>query len=179
MLLNKDFFNRDVLDVAPDLVGKILIRKLENNTYIRFRITETEAYRGEEDKACHAHKGRTPRTEIMYREPGTIYIYLIYGMYWMLNFVTEKQDVPQAVLIRCVEGYDGPGKLTKALQIDKSFNGQSIAENDRLMVFDDLYKPDLITAPRVGIDYAGEEWASKPWRFLDKNLSTYKFITEI
>ena len=174
MFLNKDFFNRDVLDVAPDLLGKILIRKFDDDTYLRFRITETEAYRGQEDKACHAHKGRTVRTEVMFHDPGTIYIYLIYGMYWMLNFVTEKKDIPQAVLIRAVEGFDGPGKLTKALEIDKSFNDQSIERNESLILFDDFYKPEINTASRVGIDYAGPEWASKPWRFIDKNLSTYK-----
>lgn len=170
MYLSQDFFDRDVLDVAPDLVGKILIRRLDDGTILRFRITETEAYRGTEDKACHAHKGRTPRTEIMYNAPATIYVYLIYGMYWMLNFVTEKEGIPQAVLIRGVETYNGPGKLTKALQIDKSFNGESIIKNKRLMIFDDLYKPEIITSPRIGIDYAGKEWASKPWRFIDKNL---------
>ena len=174
MLLSKDFFDRDVLDVAPDLLGKTLFRKLDDKSYLRFRITETEADKGQEDKACHAHKGRTPRTEVMFHDPGTIYIYLIYGMYWMLNFVTEKKDIPQAVLIRAVEGYNGPGKLTKALQIDKSFNAESIERNDRILLFDDLYKPEIITAPRVGIDYAGPEWASKPWRFIDKNLSTFK-----
>ncbi len=174
MFPNQDFFNRDVLYVAPDLIGKILIRKLDDTTYLRFRITETEAYRGEEDKACHASKGKTPRTEVMYMKAGTIYMYLIYGMYWMLNFVTEREGVPQAVLIRAVEGYDGPGKLTKAIKIDKNFNKQSIIRNKEILLFDDLYKPELITAPRVGIDYAGEEWASKPWRYIDKNLSPFK-----
>jgi DNA-3-methyladenine glycosylase len=171
MMLGKEFFDRDVLDVAPDLVGKIIVRKFEDGSFMRFRITQTEAYRGEEDKACHAHKGRTPRTDVMYQQPGTIYIYLIYGMYWMLNFVCEKENIPQAVLIRAVEGFDGPGKLTKAMQIDKSFNYQSICNNNRIMLFDDLYQPEIIVAPRIGIDYAGKEWAEKPWRFIDKNLS--------
>ncbi len=174
MFLDQDFFNRDVLFVAPELIGKIIVRKIGDNKPLRFRITETEAYRGKDDKACHAHKGKTTRTEVMFDEPGKIYVYLIYGMYWMLNFVTEKEGIPQAVLIRGIEGYNGPGKLSKALKIDKSFNGQSIINNDKLMLFDDFYKPQIITAPRVGIDYAGDEWASKPWRFIDKNLSNYK-----
>jgi len=174
MYLSKEFFDRDVLEVAPDMVGKILIRKLNDGKYLRYRITETEAYRGTDDKACHANKGRTPRTEVMYGDPGTIYVYLIYGMYWMLNFVTEKKDVPQAVLIRGVEGFNGPGKLTKALDIDKTFNRESIINNNRLIIFDDRYVPEIITAPRVGIDYAGEVWASKPWRFIDKSLSDFK-----
>lgn len=170
-MLGKEFFDRDVVVVAPDLVGKIIVRKFEDGRIVRFRITQTEAYRGEDDKACHAHKGRTPRTDVMYQQPGTIYIYLIYGMYWMLNFVCEKENNPQAVLIRAVEGFDGPGKLTKALQIDKTFNKQSICNNNRIMLFDDLYQPDIIVAPRIGIDYAGKEWAEKPWRFIDKSLA--------
>ncbi|MBN2776191.1 MAG: DNA-3-methyladenine glycosylase [Bacteroidales bacterium] len=171
MMLDKDFFDRDVLIVAPDLVGKIIVRKFDNDRIMRVRITQTEAYRGVEDKACHAHKGRTPRTDVMYKQPGTIYIYLIYGMYWMLNFVCERENIPQAVLIRAVEGFNGPGKLTKALQIDKSYNNQSICNNSKIMLFDDLYQPEIIVAPRVGIDYAGKEWAEKPWRFMDKSLS--------
>lgn len=170
-MLDKDFFDRDVLIVAPDLVGKIIVRKFDNDRIMRVRITQTEAYRGVEDKACHAHKGRTPRTDVMYKQPGTIYIYLIYGMYWMLNFVCERENIPQAVLIRAVEGFNGPGKLTKALQIDKSYNNQSICNNSKIMLFDDLYQPEIIVAPRVGIDYAGKEWAEKPWRFMDKSLS--------
>jgi DNA-3-methyladenine glycosylase len=170
-MLDQNFFDRDVLKVAPELVGKIIIRKFDDGSIRRFRITQTEAYRGENDKACHASKGRTPRTEIMYHQPGTIYVYLIYGMYWMLNFVTERVNIPQAVLIRAIEGYDGPGKLTKALQIDQTFNNQTIVDNQRIKLFDDLYQPEVITAPRIGVDYAGKIWAKKPWRFIDKNLS--------
>lgn len=169
MKLFEEFFCRDVLDVAPDLIGKILVRKFEDNSEMKLRITETEAYRGEEDKACHAHKGRTPRTNTMYMKSGTVYMYLIYGMYWMLNIVTEKEDIPQAILIRCLEGYDGPGKLTRKLLIDRSFNKISIFSNDFLHIEDDGYRPDIITRPRVGIDYAGEIWAQKNWRFIDKN----------
>lgn len=171
MILEQKFFSRDVLKVAPQLIGKIIIRQFDDGSIKRFRITQTEAYRGENDKACHASKGRTPRTETMYHQPGTIYVYLIYGMYWMLNFVTEKTNTPQAVLIRAIEGYNGPGKLTQILKIDKSFNNQNIIDNPRIILFDDLYQPEIITAPRIGVDYAGEIWAQKPWRFIDKNLS--------
>ncbi|MDR2011265.1 MAG: DNA-3-methyladenine glycosylase [Bacteroidales bacterium] len=169
MKLSPDFFNRDVLDVAPDLIGKILVRKFDDNTELRLRITETEAYRGQEDKACHAHKGRTPRTETMFMEFGTIYIYLIYGMYWMLNIVTEKEEIPQAVLIRALEGFDGPGKLTRKIKIDKTFNNTHICNNNNLHIEDDGYIPEIVTAPRIGIDYAGKEWIEKPWRYIDKN----------
>ncbi len=167
MKITAQFFDRDALDVAPDLIGKILVRRLENGKTLKLRITETEAYRGEEDKACHASKGKTPRTEVMYMSPGTIYIYLIYGMYQMLNFVTEQENLPHAVLIRGAGEFNGPGKLTKALKITKDLNRQNICNNDEMWIEDDGYKAMIITAPRVGIDYAGEEWASKPWRFID------------
>lgn len=167
MKLCSDFFNRDVLQAAPDLVGKILVRRFDDNNIFKLRITETEAYRGEEDKACHASKGKTPRTEVMYLKPGSIYIYLIYGMYWMLNIVTEKEDIPQAILIRGAGEFNGPGKLTKALKINKDFNMLNIADCENLYLEDDGYKPNLIQATRIGIDYAGEEWASKPWRWTD------------
>ena len=99
--LDADFFKRDVLEVAPDLLGKQLLLNKQS-----FVITEVEAYRGEEDKACHASKGRTQRTEIMYHAGGVIYVYLIYGVYWMLNFVTGERDNPQAILIRGINKKD-------------------------------------------------------------------------
>ena len=102
--LGESFFIRDVLDVAPELLGKILVIK-KDSSIIQFPITEVEAYRGEEDLACHASKGRTSRTEIMYHQGGVIYVYLIYGMYWMLNFVTGGANQPQAVLIRGIKEF--------------------------------------------------------------------------
>ncbi len=165
MKLTPEFFQRDVLLVAPDLLGKIIVRKFENGDVGRFRITEVEAYRGEEDKACHAAKGRTKRTEIMYHEGGRIYVYFIYGMYWMLNFVTGKENQPQAVLIRGVEGYSGPGKLTKRLRIDSRFYGQSVL-SENLWIEDDGFHPRYKQTPRVGINYAGE-WKDRPWRFVE------------
>ena len=126
MKLGYDFFNRDALDVAPQLVGKVLVRKTEDGE-IRERIAETEAYRGEEDTACHASKGRTKRTEILYGESGIIYVYLCYGMHWLINIVTGDEDDPQAVLIRaCVEA-PGPGRLTKKLGITGEY--RKILEN--------------------------------------------------
>lgn len=167
--LSKDFFLRDVLNVAPDLIGKILCRRFDNGNIQKYKITEVEAYRGKEDLACHASKGRTPRTEIMYNEGGHIYVYLIYGMYWMLNFVTSEKDIPQAVLIRGVEGYDGPGKLTKALKINKSFYGENIITSERLWIEEDEKRCKYITTPRIGIDYSGDVWKNKPWRFILKD----------
>ncbi len=119
MRLPREFFIRDVLDVAPELIGKIMVVRLEDDMYGRYMVTEVEAYRGTEDKACHASKGRTARTEIMYHEGGRLYVYLVYGMYWMLNVVTGKENIPQAVLIRGVETMPGPGKLTRSFGIDR------------------------------------------------------------
>ena len=167
-IIEKHFFNEDVLNVAPNLLGKILVRKFEDGTELKFRITEVEAYRGEDDLACHASKGRTARTETMYMEAGTIYVYLIYGMYWMLNIVTAAKDIPQAILIRGIEGICGPGKLTKKLQIDNSFNKQNIFTNGQLYIEDDGFSPDFETKIRIGVDYAGEIWKNKPWRFVVK-----------
>jgi DNA-3-methyladenine glycosylase (3mg) len=163
--LEHSFFQRDVLEVAPDLVGKILVRKFDDGSVSRYRIVETEAYRGEEDLACHASKGRTPRTEVMYHGGGKVYVYLIYGMYQMLNFVTSGENIPQAVLIRGIEGFIGPGKLTRHLQIDKSFYGEDLSTSDRIWVETDGKAFGYRTDTRVGIDYAGE-WKDKPWRFI-------------
>lgn len=166
--LQKTFFIRDVLEVAPDLLGKYLIREFNDGSVQKFLITEVEAYKGEEDLACHASKGRTPRTEIMYHDGGHIYVYLIYGMYWMLNIVTSAKDIPQAVLIRGIEGFDGPGKLTKNLQIDKSFYGEDLILSSRLWIETGIESSEfkIITSPRIGIDYAGEIYKNKPWRFI-------------
>lgn len=166
--LSTDFFTRDVLEVAPDLIGKTLVRKSGNEKIQKHLITEVEAYRGSDDLACHASKGRTPRTEVMFGNGGQVYVYLIYGMYWMLNFVTAKEGIPQAVLIRGIEGFDGPGKLTKALNIDKSFYGEKLISSDKLWVEKGIVNPEFETTPRVGIDYAGEIWKNKPWRYVLK-----------
>ena len=162
--LGFDFFNRDVLDVAPELVGKMLVRKLDDNTVHRSVITEVEAYRGVEDLACHASKGRTPRTDVMFQRGGLVYVYLIYGMYWMLNFVTGEPDNPQAVLIRGIDGCYGPGRLTKKLSIGKDFYGEDLISSNRLWVENGEDSFEIKVSQRIGVDYAGE-WALKPWRY--------------
>lgn len=166
--LQREFFTRDVLEVAPDLLGKYLVRQLGHEKTAKYIITEVEAYRGQEDLACHASKGRTSRTEIMYHTGGHIYVYLIYGMYWMLNFVTGKKDIPQAVLIRGIEGFDGPGKLTKSLHIDKSFYGKDLVSDNKIWIEDSpgTSVTKIKTTPRIGIDYAGEIYKNKLWRFV-------------
>lgn len=166
MRLDQKFFERDVLKVAPDLIGKNLYRRFENGDIYKFIITETEAYRGEEDLACHASKGRTRRTEIMYHSGGHIYMYLIYGMYWMFNIVTGNINESQAVLIRGIEGYNGPGKLTKALQLDRSFYGDNLIHSDRIWIDSGLNNTKYMESNRIGIEYAGKEWSVKPWRYI-------------
>ena len=164
--LGRDFYTRDVLEVAPGLLGKIFVNTDASGRERACRITETEAYRGSCDLACHASKGRTARTEIMFHRGGHLYIYLIYGIHWMLNIVTSTENVPQAVLIRGVESYPGPGKLTAGLGIDKSYYGIDLVRSTRAWIGDDGYRPGYRTSTRIGIDYAGSPWKEKPWRYL-------------
>ena len=158
--LDYDFFHRSCLEVAPDLVGKLIIHR---GNYLR--ITETEAYNGEADTACHAHKGRTKRTEVLYADAGTIYIYLCYGMHWLLNIVTGEKEQPEAVLIRaCVEA-PGPGRLTKKLGITGTLNGKSVVDSEELWLADDGFVCNVSTDKRVGIGYASQEDQDRLWRF--------------
>lgn len=166
--LGRDFFQRDVLEVAPALLGKRLVRVFPDGIRRTYVITETEAYRGEEDRACHASRGRTPRTEVMFREGGLVYMYFIYGMYWMLNVVTGAVNVPQAVLIRGIREANGPGRLTRLLQLDRGFYGEDLAISGRLWVEGGSGISAYESTPRIGIDYAGEPWKDLPWRFLLK-----------
>lgn len=173
MRLGEDFFGRDVLVVAPDLLGKTIVRKFSDGNIKKFTITEVEAYRGEKDLACHASKGRTQRTEVMYWQGGYIYVYLIYGIHYLLNFVTAEKENPQAVLIRGVDNIIGPGRVSKALQIDKGLNKESLLSSENIWVENSNLKPKYKTAPRIGIDYAGEVWKNKAWRFLVNNMIPY------
>ncbi|MCX7862392.1 MAG: DNA-3-methyladenine glycosylase [Bacteroidales bacterium] len=163
-----DFFQDDVLRVAPLLLGKYLVRKLSNGAIKRSKIIEVEAYRGEEDLACHASKGKTKRTEVMYWQGGHIYVYFIYGMYYMLNIVTGKEHCPQAILIRSTEEVKGPGRLTKFYEIDKTFNGKVLSPENGLWIENNLEKVEYYTTPRIGVEYA-KEWKLKPWRYVAKN----------
>jgi DNA-3-methyladenine glycosylase len=160
------FFARDVLVVAPALLGKYVVRCVGRQPACAYRIVEVEAYRGEADLACHASRGRTPRTEVMYGRGGLVYVYLIYGMHLMLNFVTGREGDPQAVLIRGVDEAAGPGRVARLLQIDKSFYGEDLCTSPRLWVEDrGEPAPAFHTTPRIGVDYAGE-WKDRPWRFV-------------
>ena len=155
-----EFYHRHALDVAPDLVGKVLVCGDK-----RLRISETEAYCGETDTACHAHKGRTKRTEVLYADAGTIYVYLCYGMHWLMNVITGDADDPQGVLIRACVNAPGPGKLTKTLGITGEYNRQSILTCPDLWIEDDGFRCTVETDIRVGIGYASQEDQDKLWRF--------------
>ena len=169
-VLSRRYFSRPTLTVARSLVGKYLIRCIDGRE-IAGKIVEVEAYVGSQDKACHASKGRTQRTDVMFGPAGVAYVYLIYGMYHCLNVVTEREEFPSAVLIRAIEIdgalIDGPGRLCRALQIDRRLNrldlttGESIWFEDRGVL---VKKEEVGVHPRIGVDYAGK-WAKKLWRF--------------
>lgn len=160
-----EFFLRDALEVAPELVGKTLVSSLPGAQERRLVITETEVYRGVEDSACHAHRGRTKRTEMLYRPGGAVYVYLCYGIHWLLNVITGPEDFPQGVLIRACEGFEGPGKLTKYLGITGAQNGIDICSSPLLRIEDEGRKVNIITDKRVGIAYAEEADRERLWRF--------------
>ena len=164
--LLREFYSRDVLEVAPQLLGQHLVKIASDGTRSRYVITETEAYRGGEDLACHASKGRTPRTEVMFGEGGHLYMYLIYGMYWMMNVVCGPKGVPQAVLFRGLQEASGPGRLTRMLGVDRAFYGEDLVSSEQIWIEDSGSSPSFTTGPRVGIDYAGLPWKNMPWRFL-------------
>lgn len=165
MILDQAYFSASAMELAPDLIGKLLCRSVDGRVERR-RILETECYFGEEDTACHAHKGKTPRTEIMYRAGGRAYVYLCYGIHNLLNLTTGSEGHPQAVLIRGVEGAIGPGRVTKLLGIDRSLNTHLLIPENGLWVEDDGVRLEMETTPRVGIGYASEEDQNRPWRFV-------------
>jgi len=182
-ILSRNFYSRNTLKVAQELLGCFLVRKYRRKT-IRVMITETEAYRGEDDLASHASRGRTPRTEVMYGEPGHAYVYIIYGMYFCLNVVTEKKDYPAAVLIRGVAvgdsisnwrsnlHIDGPGKLCRFLKIDKKLNQWDLTRGEKLWIASPRMvrlgrkklNLKIIKSKRIGVDYA-KHCKKYLWRF--------------
>jgi DNA-3-methyladenine glycosylase len=152
--------------VAEDIPGCRLIRNFPNAPEI-YTINEIEIYRGEEDEACHARRGKTPRTEVMYEEGGLLYVYLIYGMHWMMNIVTGEKDNPQAILIRGLKEIKGPGRITKSIQIDGTFNREDLVESEFIWLERGPQKDKkLIKKPRIGIDYAGEYYRNIHWRYM-------------
>lgn len=162
------FQKNNSLFLARDLLGKTLVRRFDDGREIRSKITETEAYLGQDDLASHASKGKTPRTELMFGSGGSIYVYLIYGRYWLLNFVTGVEGTPEAVLIRGLEHVSGPGRIGTLLELDKTFYGENLEISDRLWVENSRLEGTVTAGPRVGVDYAGEIWKNMPWRFILK-----------
>lgn len=166
MILDKKYFTRPATELAIDLLGKLICVR-SGDEIIRKRILECECYFGEEDTACHAHKGRTARTDTLYCEGGVTYVYLCYGIHNLLNFVTGPQGHPEAVLIRGVEDAIGPGRVTKMLGITRDDNKILLNTDSKIWVEDDgwlLHGYDAL--PRVGIDYADEKDKNRLWRFI-------------
>ncbi len=173
-LLSSEFFCRPTLTVARELLGKFLVR--EHRGEVRaVMITEVEAYDGPNDKACHAHRGHTPRNDMLFRPGGCFYIYFVYGMHWMLNVVTGAEGYPAAVLIRGAGEWDGPGKLTKALKIGGALNGANIERRSHLWIEDRgvcVPREGIQRTRRIGVDYA-RGWAQKPYRFVIDSRERY------
>ncbi len=187
-IMPRSFYARDTIEVAKDLLGKVLVRQVPAGR-MAVKIVETEAYCGPHDTACHASKGMTERNKVMFGGPGHAYVYFIYGMYYCLNFVTEREGYPAAVLIRAgepVEGEElmkelrkkarsreeltsGPGKLCMALAIDRALNGADLCKKGPLYVEDAApANHGIVSSRRIGVDYAGE-YRDKPWRFYIKD----------
>jgi DNA-3-methyladenine glycosylase len=187
-IIQQDFFTRPTLAVARALLGQRLVREIEGQR-LSGLIIETEAYVGPDDSASHASRGRTPRTEVMFGPPGRTYVYLVYGMHYMLNVVTEREDFPAAVLIRAVapvEGIEmmqanrrsghranapnltnGPARLCQALGIDKSLNNWDVTLGQKLWLEpgEPVPETEIAAGPRIGIDYAQPKDRTAPWRF--------------
>jgi len=166
-ILTKDFFDRDTVTVARELIGARLVRNVDGRNE-SLAITETEAYDGPNDLACHASKGKTARTQVLFGPPGTIYVYFVYGMHNMLNIVTGPEEYPAAVLIRGVEGISGPGRLTKALGITRELNDLPLGKTAGLWIEEGKSVPDASVerTARIGVEYAGPIWSKKPYRFI-------------
>jgi DNA-3-methyladenine glycosylase len=182
--LPRSFYDRDVLEVAPALLGQRLVHLLDG-VRVAGIITETEAYRGSEDLACHARHGCTARNAVMFGPPGHAYIYFTYGMHWCLNAVCDRVGFPAAVLIRALqpcEGLEqiaarrpnlpaaqwtnGPAKLTRALAITGALNGIDLCDpHSALWIEPGITPQSWHSGPRIGISYAPEPWRSIPWRF--------------
>lgn len=186
MKLPRTFFARDTVTVARELLGQRLVR-VQAGRRLSGIIVETEAYVGESDLACHARVGRTRRTEVMYGPPGCAYVYLNYGLHWMLNIVTERNGFPAAVLIRAIEPAEGvevmrrrrgnaperqltngPGKVAQALHITGSLHGHDLCARDAMLFVEragSVAESDILARPRIGIHSVPEPWRSLAWNF--------------
>lgn len=167
-MLPRSFFNRPAPVVARDLLGRELVRRLPEGGILRCTVTETEAYDGFEDQASHAHRGKTPRNAVMFGPPGFVYLYLCYGVHWLLNLTTGPEGHPAAVLIRGCSLASGPGRLTRALRLGRAENLMPLGPRGGLWLNAGRPAADnqVFTSPRIGIDYAGDPWKEIHWRFV-------------
>ena len=166
--LERAFFERPAPEVAENLMGKLICRR-SRGAVVRLALNEVEAYDGFEDRASHAHRGPTPRNAVMFGRAGVCYVYLCYGMHWMLNIVTGRQDFPGAVLLRGAGAFSGPGRLTKGLGIDGSMNRRPAIPRNGLWLEDGgivVGRRDIQRRARVGVDYAGPRWSRRKWRWI-------------
>jgi DNA-3-methyladenine glycosylase len=166
-VLTSDFFARDTHKVAQELLGKYLVHACEGTIYSA-RITDVEVYDGFEDKASHAHKGMTPRNAVMFGKSGIWYVYLCYGIHFMLNIVTREEGHPSAILIRGVSGIVGPGRVTRSLNIDMRYNHLPAQKRYGLWIEDrgEECPGVVVSRPRIGVAYAGAYCASREWRYV-------------
>jgi DNA-3-methyladenine glycosylase len=174
--LERDAFNRPTLQVARDLLGKFIVRS-DRGRRLSAMITEVEAYKGPSDRACHTYGGRrTPRVEPLYGEGGTVYVYLVYGLHWLLNFSTAGLNRPEGVLVRAIladavgeqRHIVGPGKVSRYLKVDKKLDGADATDSKRMWLEDRgvrIPAQCVKRGPRVGVDFSGPYWAARPWRF--------------
>lgn len=172
-ITNVGFFCINADELAVNLLGKALTRKEGNEVY-RYLIAETECYMGIEDTACHAHKGQTAKTTVLWERGGTLYVHLIYGLYYMMNIIAGKEGDPMGVLVRGIKDVKGPGRLTRALNIGKDFNREDLLISNRIWIEDVGITPEYQCTPRIGIDYAKKECRNKLWRF-----TAYDYLNNI
>ncbi len=191
--IGKNFYLQPAVDLAKKLLGKYILRRDKNGRIIKGRIIETEAYIGPQDKAAHSYKWKiTDRNRIEYQEGGYIYIYLVYGMYWQLNITAAKENQPECVLIRALDPVsinqelkkriiltNGPGKVCRYLKLDKSFYGENLTKSNKIWLKKGgkIKESEIISLPRVGIDYAGAYWARRKLRFLIRDY--LKFLPHV
>lgn len=170
-IIGKEFFERDTVRVARELIGCYLVRKT-NGKIKKYLITETEAYDGPKDLACHGSKGRTKRTEVLFGPAGHLYIYFVYGMHWLLNVTAGPTGYPAGVLIRGIENIKGPARVTKHLSVTGKMHGLPATKESGLwfeLPQKTVSKNEIEESTRIGVDYAGLIWSKKKWRFVLKN----------
>lgn len=176
-VLPESFFTGNTLDLCRQLLGRDLCRRYENGDVTRHPVTEVEAYDGFQDKASHAHRGKTPRNSVMFERGGRWYVYLCYGVHWLLNITVGPEDHPAAILVRGAGEIQGPGRLTRHLGIDGSWQQQPIHPESGLWIESSgrkIQSASIVRTPRIGIDSAGPVWSRKPWRFVWKDAPSGK-----